>query len=239
MTQTTESSTSDASREFLRSVRPTRIAIVDDHEVFRGGLQATLANEAGLTLVWEAGDARSALELARKTTPDVAVLDVSLPGTNGIALAQDLLRLVKSCKILMLSMHTSDTYVVQALDAGARGYIFKDQRAEEIIKAIRAVARGEIYIDPRVPRWVLDREGRRARGEKVEASPLDELSNREREVFDLIIRGFTNEASAKELGISIKTVETHRARINRKLRVHSTGALIRFAALQGLVRDER
>ncbi len=184
-------------------------------------------------MVGEAADARSALDVARTAEPDVGVLDLSLPGAGGIALARDLLRYSPRCRILMLTMHVSEPYVLEALDAGALGYAIKDQRTSEIIDAIQTVARGEMYLPPRLGSSILERyrDGRRKQG----AGPLAELSDREREVFDLAVRGFTNENIASELGISIKTVETHRARINRKLGVHSTGELVRFAALHGLI----
>ncbi len=132
----------------------------------------------------------------------------------------------------MLSIHGTDENVMEALAAGALGYALKDQLAEEIVTAIRVVASGEHYLAPKIPKAVLERH---RRGEDARASPLKELSAREREVFDLVVRGFTNESAARELTISVKTVETHRARINRKLGVHSTEALVRFAAMRGLL----
>jgi DNA-binding NarL/FixJ family response regulator len=214
-------------------VGPPRLVLVDDHELFREGLKTALQAASDFVVVGEASNARSALDVARTSSPDVAIVDVSLPGAGGIALARDLLRNSPRCKILMLTMHTSEPYVLEALDAGALGYAIKDQRTSEIIEAIRTVARGEIYLAPRIPGSVLERyqTGRT----RDDLGPLGELSVREREVFDLVVRGFTNESVANELGISVKTVETHRARINRKLHVHSTGELVRFAALHGLI----
>jgi two-component system response regulator NreC len=209
------------------------LVLVDDHELFRQGLRAALDATADFVVVAEASDARSALEAARTSQPDIAVLDVSLPGAGGIALARDLRRSEPNCKILMLTMHVSEPFVLEALDAGALGYAIKDQRTSEIMEAIRTVARGELYLAPRIPRSVLERHQKG--NYRPEAGPLSELSVREREVFDLVVRGFTNESAATELGISVKTVETHRARINRKLSVHSTGELVRFAALHGLI----
>jgi DNA-binding NarL/FixJ family response regulator len=217
----------------LPAVRSPRLLLVDDHELFRQGLKAALEAAADFVVVAEAADARSALEAARTSQPDIAILDVSLPGAGGVALARDLLRYEPSCKIMMLTMHVSEPYVLEAFDAGARGYAIKDQRTTEIIDAIRTVARGEIYLAPRIPRSVLERH--QSGSYRLDSGPLGELSVREREVFDLAVRGFTNESIASELGISVKTVETHRARINRKLRVHSTGELVRFAALHGLI----
>lgn len=175
------------------------------------------------------------LEQLDTAKPAVVVLDVSLPGMNGFAVTRELRRRDPRCKVMMLSIHGTDENVIEALDAGARGYALKDQLAEEIVAAVRIVARGDYYLAPKIPKAVLDRHLRRRRGEEPKSSPLEELSNREREVFDLVVRGFTNESASRELTISVKTVETHRARINRKLAVHSTAELVRFAAMRGLL----
>jgi len=213
----------------------SRVLLVDDHPLYRAGLKALLATEPAFTVVAESADAKAALEAAEQHQPDIAIVDIQLPGTNGIALAKDIARVCRRCRVLVLTMHGGDPYVIQALDAGVAGYMLKEDAASDLLAAIRAVAEGRTYVSGRIPKWIVERQFRRARGEDVAGDPLDELSKREREVFDLVVRGFSNEASARELGISVKTIETHRARINRKLGVHSTGDLVRFAALRGLV----
>ena len=214
---------------------PIRVLLVDDHSLFRDGLRALLATEKDYVVVGQASDARSATELARTALPDIAVLDIELPGANGIALARDVMRICRRCRVLMLTMHQGEHYVIQALDSGVAGYALKSQSPVEVLEALHALARGNTYLAPTIPQWIVERQSRKRRGESVPGDPLDELSRREREVFDLVVRGFTNEAVSKELGISVKTVETHRARINRKLGVHSPGELVRFAAVRGLV----
>jgi two-component system, NarL family, response regulator NreC len=191
--------------------------------------------------VAEAGTGRSLLDQLTAAKPTLVVLDVSLPGMNGFAVTREIRRRDPQCLAMMLSMHGSDENVNEALGAGARGYALKDQLAPDILSAIRAVARGEYYLAPKIPQALLqrhlgkDRNGHACNG--AAKSPIDELSTREREVFNLVVRGFTNEALSRELIISVKTVETHRARINKKLGVHSTADLVRFAARRGLLAD--
>jgi DNA-binding NarL/FixJ family response regulator len=214
-----------------------KVALVDDHQLFREGLRAVLANQPDLTVVGEASDAREAYTVVDTTQPDVVVLDVALPGVNGIAAARELTRREPRRKILVLSMHVGEDYVARALSAGATGYALKEQSAGELVEAIRAVARGQAYLSPRISRFVVEDYLRLRRGEGGTAGPLGALSAREKEVFDLLVRGFSNDGIAGQLCISVKTVETHRAHILRKLRVHSIAELIRFAARHGLVCD--
>jgi DNA-binding NarL/FixJ family response regulator len=216
---------------------PVRFLLVDDHSLYREGLKTLLATESDYIVAGQAPDARAALAQARDVMPDVAIVDIQLPGSSGIALASDLMRLSRQCRVLVLTMHDADHHVTQALDIGVAGYALKRQAPEEILEAIRVIIGGGTYVPPWAPQWIVDRHSRRGRGEKVASDSLDELSRREREVFDLVIRGMTNETVGKELDISIKTVETHRARINRKLGVNSPAALVRFAAMRGLLGD--
>jgi two-component system response regulator NreC len=204
-----------------------RIALVDDHVLFRDGLRALVSAAGDLLVVAEASDARTALLLLEAANPDVLVVDVTLPGSSGIALAREVLRLLPKCRVLVLTMHASEEYVIHALAAGATGYALKSQPAGEVIEAIRAVGHGRPYLAPTLPR------PRREDGD----TRLDELSPREREIFDLLVQSHSNRSIAQHLFISVKTVETHRASINRKLGVHSTAEIVRFAALRGLVHD--
>lgn len=213
-----------------------RIALLDDHQLFRDGLSAVLSGHPDLTVVAEASTGRSLLDQLTGAKPTLVVLDVSLPGMNGFAVSREIRRRDPGCLQMMLSMHGSDENVNEALGAGARGYALKDQLAPDILSAIRAVARGEYYLAPKIPQTLLQRHFGKDRNSEPK-SPLDELSTREREVFNLVVRGFTNEALSRELIISVKTVETHRARINKKLGVHSTADLVRFAARRGLLAE--
>jgi DNA-binding NarL/FixJ family response regulator len=215
-----------------------RVALVDDHQLFREGLKALLTQQPDLTVVAEASDARQAYGMIEAIHPDVVVLDVGLPGVDGIAAARELRRRVPDGHVLILTMHDrqhdGERYAAAALAAGAAGYALKSQAPASLFDAIRAVARGETYVSPQ-----LSVESVRAqmRGGFTSTGPLAALSPREREVFDLIVRGFSNPGVATELCISVKTVETHRARIHRKFGVHSVAELVRYAALNGLIKQ--
>jgi DNA-binding NarL/FixJ family response regulator len=212
---------------------PIGLLIVDDHHLFRQGLRTVLAAEEDFAVLGEASTAREALELCDTLGPDVVSVDVTLPDGDGIGATREILRRLPQTRILVLTMHGSHYYVSQALAAGAKGYALKEQRPPEILDALRTVARGEIYVAPQLPQELA--QGSPATSGNRGTGPLAALSPRERAVFDLVVRGYTNFAAAEALQLSVKTVETHRAHINRKLRVHSTGELIRLAALHGLV----
>lgn len=205
----------------------TRVALIDDHAVVREGLRAVLREVGGFEVVGEASDATHAVDLVRREAPDVAITDVVLEGSSGILAAVELMRAAPRSRTLMYSMYAETGHIVQALAAGVRGYALKSQPMIEIVDAVRTVAAGGFYLAPAIPRSVLD--------EREQRPLLSALSRREREVFELAARGASNDAVARELGISIKTVETHRARINKKLDVHSPAELVRFAARHGLV----
>jgi DNA-binding NarL/FixJ family response regulator len=206
-----------------------RIVLVDDHRLFRDGVRAILGAYPDLELVGEAADAREAEQLLDDVPHDLLIVDVTLPGSNGVALMRNRKRKKDKRPILVLTMHHSADIVADAFAAGATGYALKQQSEAELVDAVRCAASGRRYLAPQIPPEVLD--GRAAAGNSV----LSLLSSREREIFDLIVRGSTNADVAKQLFISIKTVETHRTRILRKLGVHSLGELIRLAVRHGLL----
>jgi DNA-binding NarL/FixJ family response regulator len=210
-----------------------RILLVDDHDLFRQGLRVAIEPHRDLSVVGEAADARGAVTAAEAYRPDVVVLDLTLPGADGLAVAGDVLRAALRPRILVLSMHSSDAYVRAALATGVSGYALKSQPAPAVIEAIRAVGRGEMYLAPTLSPHLLKARGERALGESRSVSAAEILSRREYEIFRLIIRGLSNTAIAAELCISVKTVETHRAKINRKMGAHSPAELVRLAALGG------
>jgi len=214
-----------------------RVVIVDDHPVLRDGLRAVLGSQPGLEVVGEAENAETAYAACESIKPDIVVLDLSLPGLNGVSVTRNLKRRAPDTKVVMFTVHSGEDFVLEALGAGADGYVLKQDPVEVLLNGIRAVSRGELFISPRLPRSVLQTHLRRRSGMDMRISPLDELSQREREVFDLVIFGYTNEGVGQELGVSVKTVETHRTSINRKLGVHSTADLVRLAARRGLLRD--
>lgn len=212
-----------------------KLILVDDHSLFREGLRVVLGTQPDLEVVGEAASATDAYPLIEQHQPDVVVLDVSLPGCDGFAATREILRRVPSCAVLVLTMHVREEYAARALSAGATGYALKDQATDEVVHAIRTVAKKELYLAPRFNGDSLMEymQQRAQRGEGT--SPFDQLTPREQEVFDLAVRGFSNEGIGGELGISVKTVETHRARINRKLNAHCTGDLVRLAARHGRI----
>lgn len=212
-----------------------RVALVDDHQLFRAGLRLALAPEPDIEIAGEAADAREALRLVKETKPDLVVLDVALPDGDGITAAHEMIRRDPAARILILTATTNDLLVRRAFATGAGGYALKTDDVDEIISAIRLVRAGNRYLSPFFAdrkEALLDSGAARSRGD---GDPLTELSHREREVCDLVLRSLTNQDIAHTLGISIKTVETHRARINQKLGVHSTGQLMRLAALRGII----
>src|SRR5438045_4180718 len=182
-----------------------RIVLVDDHLLFREGLKTLLATAGGFQVVGEANEARAAYRVVDELTPDVVVVDVTLPGTNGVAVTRELIRRRTRSRVLVLTMHDSEAFAREALQAGAIGYALKTQNVDQIVAAVRAVASGQGYLAP--PFAALAANGATIDG----GGPLDRLSPREREIFDLVVRGFSTSAIAAELCISQKTVEAHRS----------------------------
>ena len=215
-----------------------RVALVDDHKLFREGLRALLAQEPGFEVVAEASEATEAYPILEAADPDVVVLDIGLPGANGISVARELLRRNPRQRLLVLSMFLDEERVAQALDAGVLGYAGKDQSSDEVIAALRTVANGKPYLAPSVSRFVLEDYLRLRKNGGDPSSPLRALTNREREIFDLTVRGLSNDAIATQLFISKRTVETHRSRILRKRKVHSLLDLFRLAVRHHLVTDQ-
>jgi DNA-binding NarL/FixJ family response regulator len=209
------------------------VALIDDHIVFREAFRALLASTQEFSVVAEGQEGQEVCPLYEATHPDVVVMDVTLPGTDGLTATRELTSRYPA-KVLMLSAHAVHDYVTRAFAAGATGYALKSQPALAVIEALKAVARGDRYLAPELPVALLNSTRVRGRGAPGQ---LEGLSHREREVFDLVVRGYSNASISGALSISVKTVETHRANINRKLSVHSSTQLLRFAALRGLVSE--
>jgi DNA-binding NarL/FixJ family response regulator len=207
---------------------PIQVLLADDHQIVRQGLKAMLEHE-GFKVVGEAGDGREAVSLAEATHPDVAVLDLAMPGLNGLDAAREMLRASDRMKAILLTMHTDDPYVLEALRAGISGYVLKTQATLDLVQAIREVTRGAIYLSPGVSKAVVD-----AYRNKSDLPP-DPLSPREREVLQLVAEGKTTKEVAALLGVSVKTAESHRTRIMSKLGIHETAGLVRYAIRRGLV----
>ena len=210
-----------------------RILLADDHELVRGGLKLVLESEPDLSVVAEAGDGAEALELARDTELDLAVLDVSMPRMTGLQVAAELRRRVPELRTLMLSVHDSEQYFFEALKAGASGYVLKSAANRDLIEACRAALRGEPFIYPAAASaLVRDYLERASRGEEV---PADPLTPRELEVTKLIAEGLTSDQIAAELVIATSTVNRHRDNILEKLGLRNRVELTRYAIKRGLV----
>jgi DNA-binding NarL/FixJ family response regulator len=207
-----------------------RVMVVDDHEVVREGIRSVLESRGGFQVVAEAESVRQASLLIETAQFDVLIVDLLLSGTSGLALVREMRRLRRPEPILVLTMHDAPEVVADALAAGATGVACKSDGAVALLDAVGKVARGSRYVSPQVPRAAVDH----FLTVRTSDGPLAALSEREREIFDLIARGHSKAAIASELFISPKTVETHRAHIFAKLHIHSTCDMVRFAARHGL-----
>lgn len=206
-----------------------RVLLADDHTIVRQGLKLILASHSDLEVVGEAANGSEAVDLAKKLHPDIVLIDVAMPDMNGIEATKRMVQNDSRLKVLVLSMHKEAVYVREILRAGARGYILKDAIDNELLNAIRSVARGDGYVSPAVSGALL------SDFRKNVTDPLDLLSNREREVLQLIAEGKTNKEIATHLNLSVYTIDSHRGKIMEKLNLHSTGELVRFAMKHGLV----
>ena len=204
------------------------ILLADDHRIVRQGLKILLERE-GFTVVGEASDGREAVGLAQALCPDIALLDFTMPLLNGIDAGRAILQTAPKTKLVLLTMHAEDHHVLEALRAGFKGYVLKTKAAEELVQAIQEVSRGKLYLTPGVSEVVVH-----AYLAKSELPP-EPLSLREREVLQLIAEGKTTKEVAVVLGISAKTVESHRTRMMAKLNIHETASLVRYAIRRGLV----
>jgi DNA-binding NarL/FixJ family response regulator len=215
----------------------TTLFLVDDRELFREGFRLLLASQSDFDIVGEASAVPLAYDEVQARRPDVVIVSSDLNGLGGTAVTRELVRRQPEAKVLMLSSRSDDDGVHQALAAGARGFALKQQPSTQVFEAVRAVAAGHVYLAPPISQLVLQDHLRLRRGETTQAGPCDVLSRRERDVFELLVRGNSNRRIARMLGISPKTVETHRAHVLRKLGVHSIVDLIRFAARHQLPLD--
>lgn len=211
-----------------------RLLLGDDHTLVRQGLRKILEEREDWEVVAEVGDGRDAIRRAVALKPDVAILDVGMPQLNGIDATQQIVRRVPGTRVLILSMHSDEAYVTRALQAGATGYMLKDSAGKDLLKGVASVAAGKSYFSPAVARLMLDDYVRRAAGVGV-ADRYDSLSEREREIFQLIAEGRTSRSVAEVLDISPATVETHRAHILQKLDIHNTAELVLYAVRRGVI----
>jgi RNA polymerase sigma factor (sigma-70 family) len=213
---------------------PLRLLIADDHTLVRQGLRRILEGQPGWEVVAETGDGREAVRLAAELKPDVVLLDIAMPHLNGVEAMQQIERRVPSVRVLVLSMYADEAYVTRAIRAGASGYLLKDSADTDLIKGITAVAQGKSFFSPAAARVIVDNYARPAAA--AVADRFDSLSEREREVFQLVAEGYSNKEVAELLHISPATVETHRAHVMEKLDLHSTAELVLCAVRRGIVR---
>ncbi len=211
-----------------------RLLLGDDHTLMRHGLRKILEERPEWEVVAEVGDGREAVRKCVALKPDVAVLDVAMPLLNGIDATQQIVRKVPETKVLVLSMYSDEAYVTRALQAGATGYMLKDSAGKDLLKGIGSVAAGQAYFSPAIARLMLDDYVRRVSGSGV-VDRYETLSEREREIFQLIAEARTNKEVAELLEISPATVETHRARILQKLDIHNTAELVLYAVRRGVI----
>ncbi len=221
--------------EYRPHMEQIRVVLVEDHDLVRAGIRSLLESMAGVHVVAEAGDGESAIELVEQYRPDLVLMDIALPGMNGLAATARLTGQFPEMRVIMLSMHVNDLYVSQALQSGALGYILKNASFTELEQAVRTVVRGEAYLSPPVSKHLAMDYIRRARGEP---SSLEQLTPRQREVLKLIAEGRTTQQMADTLGVSVKTVESHRAQLMDRLEIYDVAGLVRYAIHMGLVMPE-
>ena len=215
-------------------MKPIRVALVDDHALVREGIRALLERIEGVTVVGEAEDGLGAIELVRARHPDIVVIDISLPGLNGLDAAARLLKEEEGIRVIVLSMLGNELYVDRALQVGVHGYLLKNSDVAELGRAIRAVIEGNVYFSPHVARFVAELA---RRGGARDADRL--LSQRQREVLQLIAEGHTTKEIATRLGLSVKTVDTHRMQLMRRLNIHDIAGLVRYAIRTGVTSADR
>ncbi len=209
--------------------RKTRVLLADDHAILRRGVRMMLEQESDIEVVGEAKTGKEALEEARINSPDIVVMDLSMPEMNGIEATRRIVDELVGVHVICLSMHRDSVYVREILKAGAKGYLVKDSEEDELLRAIRAVRRGEAFLSPAVSEAVLTDY------RKHVSNPVDLLTNREREVLTRIADGKTNKDIAVELNLSVYTIESHRKSVMEKLNLHNTGDIVRFALRNGLM----
>lgn len=215
---------------------PFRILLADDHEVVRRGLCALLRAQTDWEVCGEASNGREAVEKAIKLKPEVVILDIGMPNLNGLEATRQILKAIPQTKVLILTLHDSDQIVQEVLNAGARGFLLKSDAARDLVAAVEALRRDKIYFTPKVASMVLDGYLRRnTPGEPVETNGRSRLTPREREIVQLLAEGKSSKEVAVVLGLSVKTAETHRSNIMRKLELHSVSDLVLYAVRNNIV----
>ena len=217
-------------------MKPTRVLLVDDHTLVRAGIHSLLNNMEGIEVVAEAGDGREALNLVRTHRPDVVLMDIAMPGLNGLEATAHIAKEFPQVRVIILSMHVNEEYVIKALRAGAMSYVVKGADTSELEIAIKAATRGETYLSPGVSKHVVTDYIQRISGE---VTSVELLTPRQREILQLIAEGYSTKKIAQTLSISVKTVETHRMQLMERLEIHDITGLVRYAIRVGLVKSDQ
>jgi two-component system response regulator NreC len=216
-------------------MKTIRILLADDHTVVRKGLRLLLEGHPGFAVVADAADGRAAVALAEQHAPDVVVMDVAMPGLNGIEATRQISAKMPQIAVVFLSMHSDESYVLKALKSGARGYLLKDSAEQDLINAVIAVSEGKAFFSPAISKMLVEDYMRQMQDRKVEDS-YELLTTREREVLQLLAEGRNNKEVATVLNLSLYTVETHRGNILQKLNLHNQAELILYAIRKGVIR---
>ncbi len=215
-----------------------RVLLIDDHELVRSGIKALLEKSEDIRVVGEAGEGHEALACIRETNPDVVLLDISLPGLNGLEVAAKARKESPRLRIVFLSMHSNEEYVLQALKIGASGYVLKQSSTRELELAVRSAKKGETFLSPAISNTVVSDYMARLKGGNVRkpgANPYEVLTSRQREILQLIAEGFSSKEIAQKLGLSINTIEVHRANLMDRLNIHDIAGLVRYAIQTGII----
>ena len=210
------------------NAEPISVFLADDHRMVREGLASLMAKAPGIRVVGQCGDGLKVLEEVQRTQPDVVVMDIAMPGLNGLDICRELVRKMPETFVLILTMHADEQFIARALEYGASGYLLKEAAAEQLAEAIRAVARGVLFLGPGILRSVVQRIGQNTN------DPHELLTNRERQVLQLVAEGMTNRQIAEELGVAVKTVDAHRSHLMRKLGIHDQTSLVKYALRRGI-----
>lgn len=210
------------------------VVLADDHAIVRQGLSAIISQEQDIKVVAEASNGKEAVDIARRISADIFIIDISMPILNGLEASSQIIQINPRNKIIILSMHDNRTFIERALSLGIRGYVLKDSAADEIIQAVRAVYKDEYFLSPRISTFVIQ-DYIDSRGYKIGEKKIISLTEREREILQLIAEGYTNKEVAKHLNISLKTALAHRNNIMQKLGIHRQADLIKYALKEGII----
>ncbi len=214
----------------------TKVLLVDDHTIVRQGIKALLDTQEGIEVVGEAEDGREAIEKAKQMAPNVIVIDITMPNLNGIEATRQIKKINPEIKVLVLTVHDNEEYIHRILQAGASGYLLKESAVSDLVSAINAVEKGDIFLSPSISKVVVKDYIRHVETDSGDFDSLNVLTNREREVLQLIAEGHTNRDIARILKLSIKTIDVHRSHIMDKLNIRDITGLVKYSIRKGLIK---